>query len=70
MMAFLAAQERALRISRQAAVVDSMSIELMHSILEGVVQLIAALVPPEREVEALNALYDWQASLLPGIVRL
>jgi hypothetical protein len=70
MMEFLTAQERALRISRQAAVVDSISIELVHGILEGVVQLIATFVPLEREVEALNALYDWQASLLPGVVRL
>jgi hypothetical protein len=70
MMAFLAAQERTVRISRQAAVVDSISIELVHGILEGVVQLIATFVPREREVEALNALYDWQASLLPGVVRL
>ena len=70
MMAFLAAQERTVRITRQAAVVDSISIELVHGILEGVVQLIATLVPREREVEALNALYDWQASLLLGVVRL
>jgi hypothetical protein len=35
-----------------------------------VVQLIATFVPREREVEALNALYDWQASLLLGVVRL
>jgi hypothetical protein len=70
MMTFLAAQERTVRISRQAAVVDSISIELVHGILEGVVQLIATFVPREREVEALNAFYDWQASLLPGVVRL
>ena len=69
-MAFVAAQERALRVSRQAAVVDSISIELVHGMLEGVEQLIATFVPREREVEALNALYDWQASLLPGVVRL
>jgi hypothetical protein len=65
-----AEQERTVRISRQAAVVDSISIELVRGILEGVVQLIATFVPREREVEALNALYDWQASLLPGVVRL
>jgi hypothetical protein len=70
LMAFVAAQERALRVSRQAAVVDSISIELVHGMLEGVVQLIATFVPREREVEALNALYDWQASLVPGVVRL
>jgi hypothetical protein len=70
MMAFLAAQERTVRISRQAAVVDSISTELVQGILEGVVQLIYTFVPREREVEAFNALYDWQASLLPGAVRL
>ena len=70
MMAFLAAQERTLRISKQAAVVDAISVELVHGMLEGVVQLIATFVPRDREVQALNALYDWQASLLPGVVRL
>jgi hypothetical protein len=70
MMAFLAAQERTVRISKQAAVVDSISIELVQGLLEGVVQLIATFVPGEREVEALGALFDFQASLLPGVVRL
>src|SRR5262245_19806568 len=70
MMAFLAAQERTVRINSQAAVVHSISIELVQGILEGVVQLIARFVPREREVEALNALFAWQASLLPGVVRL
>jgi hypothetical protein len=70
MIEFLSAQERALRVSRQAAVVDSISIELVHGLLEGVVQLIATFVPREREVEALGALFDFQASLLPGVVRL
>jgi hypothetical protein len=70
MMAFLAAQERTVRISRQAAEVDAISTELVRGILQGVVQLIYTFVPREREVEALNALYDWQASLLPGVVRL
>jgi len=70
MMAFLAAQERAVRIARQADVVDSVSIELARGLVEGMLQVIATFVPREREVEALDALYAWQASLLPGIVRL
>jgi hypothetical protein len=70
MMAFLAAQERALRISRQADVVDAVSIELVRGLLEGMLRVIAAFVPREREVEALDALYAWQASLLSGVVRL
>jgi hypothetical protein len=69
-MSFLAAQERSLRISRQAAVVDSVSIELVHGLVEGMVQVMATFVPPARELEALGALYDWQASLLHGVVRL
>jgi hypothetical protein len=69
-MSFLAAQERSLRISRQAAVVDSVSIELVHGLVDGMVRVLGAFLPREREVDALNALYDWQASLLPGVVRL
>lgn len=70
MMAFLVAQERTMRVNRQAAVVDSISTELVLGILEGVEQLISTFVPREREVQALNALYDRQASLLRGVVRL
>jgi hypothetical protein len=70
MMTFLAAQERAVRISRQADVVDSVSIELARGLLEGMLQVIAQFVPREREVAAIDALYAWQASLLPGVVRL
>ena len=69
-MSFLTAQERSLRISRQAAAIDAVSLELVHGLVEGMVQVIATFVPPAREVEALGALYDWQASLLPGVVRL
>jgi hypothetical protein len=69
-MSFLAAQERSLRISRQAAAIDAVSLELVHGLVEGMVQVIGTFVPPARELEALGALYDWQASLLPGVVRL
>jgi hypothetical protein len=33
-------------------------------------QLVYTFVLPEQQVEAFNVLYDWQASLLPGVVRL
>lgn len=69
-MSFLAAQERSLRISKQAGVIDAVSLELVHGLVEGMVQVIATFVPPARELEALNALYDWQASLLTEVVRL
>ena len=69
-MSFLAAQERSLRISRTAAVIDAVSLELVHGLVDGMLRVLGAFVPREREVEALNALYDWQASLLPGVVRL
>ena len=69
-MSFLAAQERSLRISRAAAVIDAVSLELVHGLVEGMVQVMATFVPPARELEALGALYDWQASLLHGVVRL
>ena len=54
----------------RTAVVDSVSIELVHGLVEGMVQVMATFVPPARELEALGALYDWQASLLHGVVRL
>ena len=69
-MSFLTAQERSLRISRQAAAIDAVSLELVHGLVDGMVRVIATFVPPAREVDALNALYDWQASLLSGVVRL
>src|SRR5262249_12106181 len=69
-MAFLAAPERAGRISRQAAVVDAISIELVRGLVDGMLEVIATFVPREREVAALDALFAWQASLLPGVVRL
>jgi hypothetical protein len=46
------------------------SIELVHGLVDGMLRVLGAFVPREREVEALNALYDWQASLLSGVVRL
>ena len=70
MVEFLSAQERAVRIARQSPVITSISIPLVHGVLQGVVQAIYTFVPRERQVEALNALYDWQASLRPGVVRL
>ena len=38
--------------------------------MDGMVEVIATFMPREREVAAIDALYAWQASLLPGIVRL
>lgn len=69
-VSFLAAQERALRIRRQAADVDSISIDLVRGLVEGMLSVLATYVPREREVAALDAVYAYQASLLPGIVRL
>ena len=69
-IAFLAAQERTLRIRRQAAEVDSISLDLARALVEGMVSVLARYVPPERELAALDSLYAWQASLVPGIVRL
>ena len=69
-MAFVAAQERSLRIRKQATVVDAVSIDLVRGLVEGMLDAIFAFVPLERELEALDALYTWQARLLPGIVRL
>jgi len=70
MIGFVAAQERAVRISKQAAEVDSVSLELVRRLVEGMMQVVATFVPREREVEALDALYSREASLLPGVVRL
>jgi len=67
---FVAAQERAVRISKQAAEVDSVSLELVRRLVEGMMQVVATFVPREREVEALDALYSREASLVPGVVRL
>ena len=69
-VSFLAAQERALRIRRQTAEVDAISIDLVRGLVEGMLSVLARYIPLERETEALDALYAWQASLLPGIVRL
>jgi hypothetical protein len=69
-VSFLAAQERALRIRRQAADVDAISIDLVRGLVEGMLDVLARYVPRERELAALDELYGWQASLLPGIVRL
>ena len=69
-ISFLSAQERALRIRRQTAEVDAISIHLVRGLVEGMLSVLATYVPREREVAALDALYAWQASLLPGIVRL
>jgi hypothetical protein len=69
-VSFLSAQERALRIRRQAAEVDAVSIDLVRGLVEGMLGVLARFVPRERELAALDALYAWQASLLPGIVRL
>jgi hypothetical protein len=69
-VSFLSAQERALRIRRQTAEVDAISIDLVRGLVEGMLSVLARYVPLERELEALDALYAWQASLLPGIVRL
>jgi hypothetical protein len=32
--------------------------------------VLARYVPRERELEALGELYSWQATLVPGLVRL
>jgi hypothetical protein len=69
-VSFLAAQERASRIRRQAADVDAISIALVRGLVEGMLSVLARYIPLERELEALDALYACQASLLPGIVRL
>jgi hypothetical protein len=69
-VSFISAQERALRIRRQAAEVDAISIDLVRGLVEGMLSVLARYIPLERELEALDALYAWQASLLPGIVRL
>jgi hypothetical protein len=69
-VSFLAAQERALRIRRQTAEVDTISIDLVRGIVEGMLSVLARYIPLERELEALAELYAWQASLVPGLVRL
>jgi len=70
MTAFLAAQEWSLRISRQSDVVDSVSIDLVRALVEGMLAVLARYVPRERELAALDSLYSWQATLLSGVVRL
>jgi hypothetical protein len=70
MVAFLVAQEKTVRTRRQAAAVDAISLDLVARLLDGVVRVLAQYVPPDRELAALDALYEWQASLVPGIVRL
>jgi hypothetical protein len=67
---FLAAQERALRIRRQAAEVDAISLDLVGGLVAGMLSILATYVPRERELEALGELYAWQATLVPGLVRL
>jgi hypothetical protein len=69
-VAFLAAQERTLRIRRQAAEIDAISLDLARGLVEGMVSVLARYVPRERERAALDSLYAWQASLVPGTVRL
>ena len=69
-VSFLAAQERTLRIRRQAAEVDAISIDLVGGLVAGMLSILATYVPRERELEALGELYAWQASLVPGLVRL
>jgi hypothetical protein len=69
-LSFLSAQERALRIRRQAAEVDAISIDLVRGLVEGMLLVLARYIPLEREVEALDALFAWQARLVSGIVRL
>jgi hypothetical protein len=59
-----------MRVNRQVAEVDSVSLELVRGLVEGMMQVVATFVPREREVETIDALYAWQASLLPGVVRL
>jgi hypothetical protein len=50
--------------------VDAISIDLVRGLVEGMLSVLARYIPLERELEALDALYSWQASLLPGVVRL
>jgi hypothetical protein len=69
-VSFLVAQERALRIRRQAAEVDAISIDLVGGLVAGMLSVLATYVPRERELDALAELYAWQASLVPGLVRL
>ena len=69
-VSFVSAQERALRIRRQAPEDDAISIDLVRGLVEGMVSVIGRYVPRDRELAALDALYGWQASLLPGMVRL
>jgi hypothetical protein len=69
-VSFLVAQERALRIRRQAAEVDAISIDLVGGLVAGMLDVLARYVPRERELEALGELYSWQATLVPGLVRL
>jgi hypothetical protein len=68
-ISFLAAQERAVRIRRQAAEVDAISIDLVRGLVEGMLSVISRYVPRDRELAALDSLFAWQASLLPGLVR-
>jgi hypothetical protein len=67
---FLVAQERALRVRRQAGEVDAISIDLVRRLVEGILDVLATYVPREDELAALDSLYALQASLVPGIVRL
>ena len=69
-VSFLSAQERALRIRRQAAEVDAISIDLVGGLVAGMLDVLARYVPRERELDALAELYAWQATLVPGLVRL
>jgi hypothetical protein len=69
-VAFLVAQEKALRARRQAAEVDSISLDLARGLVRGMVAVLGQYVPAERQVAALDALYEAQAALLPGVVRL
>jgi hypothetical protein len=70
MVAFIVAQERTVRVRRQAAAVDAISLDLVARLLDGVVRVLAQYVPAERHLAALDALYEAQAALLPGVVRL
>jgi hypothetical protein len=69
-VSFVSAQERALRIRRQAPEVDAISIDLVRGLVEGMMSVLARYVPRERELAALDSLYAWQASLVQGLVRL
>jgi hypothetical protein len=69
-MQFLASQEGVVRVRRQAAPVDAISIELVHGLVDAMLEVIAQFVPREDELAALDALFAWQARLVPGIVRL